>query len=494
MRYGMLIELDKCVGCQACVSACKQRWGSGPGAARDWVREYEHGTRGKDLGVTFYPGLCNHCAEHPCTTDCPTGATFMNADGIVVVDESLCIGCGNCVSTCPYGARHVDNEKKIVEKCNLCDPYVRRGEQPACVATCLAECRHFGDLDSPNGALSQRIRAKDAKPLTTTAVNVGSKLYYAGIEHRARILEQGVVRAPERSQLTRIWDGYTRPLARVGVPAAVALAGAGGLLLNLRARADAVALGEAGARATKAAETAALPDELPRHRFGMRFIHWFNALSWVLLVVTGTALMVGPAFALFGAAAPRLLARTVGGASRLLRFHVLWGLLWAFVIVPTFLYLKHGGLEAVREILVTRDDIRWLLAKPLVAMGLGNGPLPPQDKYNAGQKVFALTALGGTSLIIATGLVMTFHLGSASVIAAAVLVHKLAIALALAGVSVHITMAAIVREERPALKSMLRGTVDRHHAEAHSAKWVEEFDKENASNDGSRPGGACDVQ
>ncbi|MEI7893584.1 MAG: 4Fe-4S dicluster domain-containing protein [Myxococcales bacterium] len=135
MRLGMLIELDRCVGCLACVSSCKERWDTGPGAARDWVVTFEH----QRLGLTFYPGLCMQCSDHPCTTECPTGATYRRNDGIVVVDPDVCIGCGNCISLCPYGARRIDPVKNIVEKCNLCAPYVDRGEAPACVTTCLAD-------------------------------------------------------------------------------------------------------------------------------------------------------------------------------------------------------------------------------------------------------------------------------------------------------------------------------------------------------------------
>ncbi|MFW5741252.1 MAG: hypothetical protein ACOC1F_12890, partial [Myxococcota bacterium] len=85
--------------------------------------------------------------------------------------------------------------------------------------------------------------------------------------------------------------------------------------------------------------------------------------------------------------------------------------------------------------------------------------------------------LAGTTVIIGSGLVMTFHMGSAAMVAAAILVHKLAIGLALMGVAVHITMAAIMKEERPALVSMLKGDIDRKHAEHHSEKWVEEIER-----------------
>lgn len=209
----------------------------------------------------------------------------------------------------------------------------------------------------------------------------------------------------------------------------------------------------------------------------MRFLHWFNASSWVLLLLTGTALMASPSFALFGQGFAKTMAGLFGGAASMLRFHVLWGLLWAAVIVPFFLLFKRGGIEAVREVRVTRDDIKWLMLKPLVMLGLRKAPLPPQDKYNAGQKIFAVSALAGTTLIIATGLVMSFHLGSAAVIQGAILVHKLAVMLALVGLAVHITMAAIIVEERPALRSMIDGYVDREHAAGHATKWVAEHEE-----------------
>jgi formate dehydrogenase gamma subunit len=143
--------------------------------------------------------------------------------------------------------------------------------------------------------------------------------------------------------------------------------------------------------------------------------------------------------------------------------------------VPLFLYFKGGGIEALREVRLTRDDLRWIARKPLAMLGLSRRPLPPQDKYNAGQKLFAISALIGTTLIIATGVVMTLHLGPPALIRAAIVTHKLAILLALVGLAVHITMAAIITEERPALRSMITGTVDREHAEHHSQKWVEEI-------------------
>jgi formate dehydrogenase gamma subunit len=465
-RYAMTIDLDECVGCQACVTSCRERWDTGAGAQRNWVRTFEHGTRGGDLKVAFYPGLCMQCETHPCTLDCPTGATFRNANGVIVVDPDLCIGCGNCIECCPYGARSVDPVKGIVEKCDLCAPFVARGEQPACVVTCLAECRVFGDLDDRDGALVQTIAARGAKPLVTEGVNPQPKVTFAGDTSRAMIAEAGQVKPVGSSWMTKAWTGATLPFARYAVPAFPVATAAAGAMVNLLQRRQRVA----------AAEAPAEPETLPRHRLGMRVLHWFNALSWIVLLVTGTALIANPKFALFGTAIPATIASLLGGASKLLLAHVIWGLVWAAVIVPAFLTFKRGGLEALEEIRLRATDLQWLLRKPLALAGLAKAPLPPQDKYNAGQKIFAITAIGGTATIIATGLVMAFHLGGAGVVAASIILHKLAIAFAIIGLAVHVTMAAILREERPALRSMITGRIDREHAEHHNSNWVDEID------------------
>jgi formate dehydrogenase gamma subunit len=463
----MGVDLDLCIGCQACVSACKEQWDSGPGAARDWVRSFEHGTRGKDLALDFYPGLCMQCEDHPCTADCPTGATRVDpATGVVMVDSGVCVGCGNCVSTCPYGARHVDPVKKIVEKCNLCAPFVARGEQPACVQTCPAECRVFGDLDDDAGPLARFARETGARPLVTAEVNVRPKTLYAGDAHRQRILAAGVVKAPARSGLTRSW-GFALLAARPVVPAFGLVVVAGGVLLNLRSRADRVKQ-ERSADGSDGVDGA----RLFRHRAAVRALHWFNALSWFGLVATGTGLMSAASFALFGARFPRWLAGLLGGAEAMLRLHVVWGLTWAALVVPLFLLFKHGPREVLREVRITRDELVWLVRKPLAMARIAAQPLPPQDKYNAGQKVFALFVLVATTAIIASGVAMTFHLGGAAAVGAAMVVHLLAIALALAGLAVHLTMAAVIADERPALASMVTGYIAREHAVQHSPKWV----------------------
>ncbi len=478
MRYGMMIELEKCIGCFACVSACKEQWDSGPQAERNWVYTYEHGRRDRDLGISFYPGLCMHCKQHPCTVDCPSGATYRDENGVVVVDPNICIGCGNCLSNCAYGARKYDPIKKIVEKCNFCSPLVARGEAPACVQTCLAQCRHFGDLDDKGGPFVNLIKKSKAQVLETKEVSLGPKVFYAGLRQREEILAREVVRPPQMSWLTRVWHDFSLPLTRGLVPAFGFFVVLGGVLINFRSRGGAAhePLAVTEDKDSQNREGPRQSEKLIRHKGGMRFLHWFNLLSWVVLLFTGMAIMSTERFKIIGGGFSGWMADFFGGAPELLRFHVSWGLFWSIVIVPLFLLFKKGGKEALQEVLLTSDDIKWLRQKPLDLLGFSKEPLPDQDKYNAGQKLYAIFVLLGTGLIILTGVIMTFHLGSPAIVAVCILLHKLAIAFVLLGLSVHFTMAVIMREERHALKSMIDGNVSRALVENHNIKWVNEYD------------------
>lgn len=182
-RLGLVIDLDTCVGCQACVVNCKE-WNTGgypaplsdldpygaapTGAWLNRVHTYEVTEGGCGSGRTVhFPKSCLHCENAACVTVCPTGASYKRAeDGIVLVDESKCIGCGLCAWACPYGAREMDGTARVMKKCTLCidriynenlEPEER---EPACVATCPARARHFGDLADPQSDVSRLVRER----------------------------------------------------------------------------------------------------------------------------------------------------------------------------------------------------------------------------------------------------------------------------------------------------------------------------------------------
>jgi len=186
-RLGLVIDLDICVGCHACAVNCKE-WNSGGamapltdlnpyGADQSgvWfnrihsfeVAESDRGAASPGSRTVHFPRSCLHCAEPACVTVCPTGASYKRAeDGIVLVDEDLCIGCKLCSWACPYGAREYDEDVGVMKKCTLCidriynDNLEAIDRVPACVATCPATARHFGDLGDPTSDVSRLVAAR----------------------------------------------------------------------------------------------------------------------------------------------------------------------------------------------------------------------------------------------------------------------------------------------------------------------------------------------
>lgn len=208
MQYGMIIDLNRCVGCHACTIACKAEWDVPVDKERNWVKRLGPANTPEGLASTYYPGLCNHCNEPSCVPVCPadtiekiftdkkTGATKTMAvaatykdpfNGTVQIDQERCLGCGACADACPYGARYVNTDLKnediggegIADKCTYCMPRVEQGLEPSCVQTCLANARIFGNLDDPNSEVARYV-SKGAKGLTSAAVNIGPNNRYYG--------------------------------------------------------------------------------------------------------------------------------------------------------------------------------------------------------------------------------------------------------------------------------------------------------------------------
>ncbi len=177
-RWGMLIDANKCAeGCDACVRGCVEEhglWGHDrPRTDAQWIRKVT--VRDKQTGhVTSLPLMCQHCQYPPCVDVCPTGASFRRADGIVLVDKHICIGCRYCMMACPYKARSFVHEpledqkpyaprgKGTVESCTLCVHRVDAGGEriPACAEACNTQGHRamlFGDLNDPESELSQSL-------------------------------------------------------------------------------------------------------------------------------------------------------------------------------------------------------------------------------------------------------------------------------------------------------------------------------------------------
>jgi len=226
MQYGMIIDLERCVGCHACTIACRAEWEVPVPYQRNWVKRLGPTMTADGMAATYYPGLCNHCDKPPCVDECPADVvemTFTDAasgktkkmevaatwkdpfDGTVQVDKDRCLGCGACADACPYGARYVnpaqadaDSEGKI-DKCTYCKPRVDQGLVPACVQTCVSEARIFGDLDDPKSAVSQYVK-KGAKGLEVKDGHIGPNSRYYG----------------KKKDVALLFADYTPELADIG--------------------------------------------------------------------------------------------------------------------------------------------------------------------------------------------------------------------------------------------------------------------------------------
>jgi Fe-S-cluster-containing dehydrogenase component len=181
MKLGLVIDLDTCVGCHACATACKEWNASGvTGPLSDYdpygaepsgvwfnrIRHFEVGEYPENKTVNF-PMSCLHCENAECVTVCPTGASIKREeDGIVLVDQNKCMGCNLCSWACPYGARELDKSSGTMKKCTLCvdriydEQLEERERQPACVLACPAHARMFGDLEDPDSAVGETVRAR----------------------------------------------------------------------------------------------------------------------------------------------------------------------------------------------------------------------------------------------------------------------------------------------------------------------------------------------
>ena len=178
-KLGLVIDLDICVGCHACAVNCKE-WNTGgygtalsdqnpygadpSGTWLNRIHTYEVQPQDASAQIVHFPRSCLHCEDAPCVTVCPTGASYKRAeDGIVLVNEDHCMGCGLCAWACPYGARELDAAAGVMKKCTLCVDRIynenipEEDRVPACVRTCPAGARHFGDLGDADSDVSKLV-------------------------------------------------------------------------------------------------------------------------------------------------------------------------------------------------------------------------------------------------------------------------------------------------------------------------------------------------
>lgn len=219
--FGYGLDISRCIGCRRCVYACVEENNQSRDPQIHWIRvlefEREKVTRGIDLeegnpyydhesvpdpGKIYLPVSCQQCEDSPCTAVCPTGATWTEPDGIVVVDYDWCIGCRYCMAACPYGARHFNwgepslpaeelnpdmhvlgnrpRPKGVVEKCTFCIQRVRNGRYPACLEACPVGARKFGNLLDPDSEIRYLLEHKQTFVLKSELKTRPKFFYFYG--------------------------------------------------------------------------------------------------------------------------------------------------------------------------------------------------------------------------------------------------------------------------------------------------------------------------
>ena len=181
-RYAMLVDLRRCIGCQACTVSCAIENQTPQGAFRTHVNQYQV-QLGDRVTNVLLPRLCNHCDNPPCVPVCPVQATFQRKDGIVVIDNTRCVGCAYCVQACPYDARFINHTTQTADKCTFCAHRLEVGLLPACVESCVGGARIIGDLHDPNSTISTLLAAhRDAIKVLKPENNTHPHVFYLGLD------------------------------------------------------------------------------------------------------------------------------------------------------------------------------------------------------------------------------------------------------------------------------------------------------------------------
>ncbi len=234
-QLALVIDLNVCVGCQACVTSCKQwntsgsagplvdlnPYGAEPsGTFFNRVQTYEVGEFPSTETIHF-PKSCLHCEDPPCVPVCPTGASYKREeDGIVLVDYDKCIGCKYCSWACPYGARELDESRQVMTKCTLCVdriydhsiPVDQR--KPSCVLACPSNARLFGDIHDPDSEVSEAIRERRGYQLMPEWATQPANHYLPRQRIKNTTHPEDLLRSNNPLKVDEVNEIYTQPVAQ----------------------------------------------------------------------------------------------------------------------------------------------------------------------------------------------------------------------------------------------------------------------------------------
>jgi formate dehydrogenase iron-sulfur subunit len=237
-----LIDVSTCIGCKACQAACME-WndvrdevGTNKGAydnppdltAASWtVMRFSEVKEGGKLEWLIRKDGCMHCQDPGCLKACPApGAIIQYANGIVDFHEENCIGCGYCITGCPFNIPRLSIHDSKAYKCTLCSDRVTVGLEPACIKTCPTGALQFGSKEQMRQYAAERIADLKARGFAKAGLydppGVGGTHVMYVLHHADRPgLYNGLAANPGISPLVSLWKGFAKPLAMIAMGAVV---------------------------------------------------------------------------------------------------------------------------------------------------------------------------------------------------------------------------------------------------------------------------------
>ncbi|HEX7898968.1 MAG TPA: formate dehydrogenase subunit beta [Planctomycetota bacterium] len=463
----MLIDTTTCIGCKACEVACVE-W-------NDLKIEPEYGQRllqsfqtmpemtpsfwnlirfdehrapeGPGMAMLMRKDMCMHCAEPGCLIACPAeGAIVQYVNGIVDFNQDACIGCGYCMTGCPFNIPKYDSASDRVYKCTMCSDRVSNGLGPACVKACPTGCLEFGTKTEMKRRAEKRAAVvKDVDGHAFASVYDPSGVGGTGVIYVLKDKAERYQALPPNPVIdpkVAFWKGPLKLL--------------GGASFGLSLAAAALHYLVAGPRKTHEPHVEAAPKEVKRYTLFERALHWTVAFTFLYLGLTGLGLFT-----------PKLgwLLDAFGGGQVVRAWHPIVG--GVFVAAVSLQFLKW-----FKDLLVTPADRVWL-KRVRDYMAGRDETIPPTGRFNAGQKLLFWAQTILAIVLLASGIPIWFPESfSRELRAWCVLVHSAAGVAAMLSLVVHIYMAVFVT--KGALRAMTEGKVSEAWARHHHGLWADE--------------------
>jgi formate dehydrogenase gamma subunit len=391
-----------------------------------------------------------HCAEPGCLIACPAeGAIVQYANGIVDFQHEACIGCGYCMTGCPFNVPKMDAASERVFKCTMCSDRVSNGLGPACVKACPTGCLEFGVKSDMKRRAEARAEVVKADGHAFASVYDPAGVGGTGVIYVLKDKAERYAALPPEPKLdpkVTFWKGPLKVL--------------GGASLGISLAAAALHYLIAGPRRThEPAAPAAEPKEITRYTLFERALHWTVAFTFIYLSLTGLGLFT-----------PKLawLLDLLGGGSVVRAWHPIVGA--AFVGAVGLQFIKW-----FKDLLVRPHDIRWLRKMRDYLAGR-DADVPPTGRFNAGQKLLFWTQTILALVLLASGIPVWFPEAFPRDLRAwSILIHSAAGAAAMLSLVAHIYMAAFVT--KGALRAMTEGKVSQAWAKHHHGLWYDEVSK-----------------